>query len=222
MLAFEKAVAAGADGLEIDVRFDRDKNVVVFHDEELDRLAGRPGKLAELSATDRAALRVQGERVPLLVEVLETFDIELDIEIKVDRAGRMGDLVEAVAKVIKDSRRVDQVLVSSFDPFSLVQFHRHLPDIAIAYIFHQDQQLPLRRGWVGKWIGASLMHPHHSLCTEETLRKWHTAGLPVNAWTVDDPAELKRLAALGIDGVFSNDPGHALRVLGDPDPSDTN
>jgi glycerophosphoryl diester phosphodiesterase len=44
---------------------------------------------------------------------------------------------------------------------------------------------------------------------------WHTAGFPVNAWTVDDPAELRRLDALGIDGVVCNDPGHALAVFGD-------
>ncbi len=214
MLACEKAVAAGADGLEIDVRFDRDKNVVVFHDETLVRLAGRPDRMSELSATDRAALRIQGERVPLLADVLDAFDIEVDIEIKSDEPGRMGDLVEATAKCIERSRRIDQVLVSSFDPFSLLQFHRHLPDVAIAHIFSGEQGLPLRKGWVGKWIGASIMHPHSALCTEDTLRKWHTAGLPVNAWTVDDPAELRRLAALGVDGVFSNDPGHALRVLG--------
>jgi glycerophosphoryl diester phosphodiesterase len=213
MLAFEQAIAVGADGLEIDVRFDGDRRVVVFHDDSLERLTGQPGLMSQLSTAGREALRVGGERVPLLAEVLDTFDTELDIEIKADRPGRMGDLVEAIAKIIKDSRRIDQVLVSSFDPFSLLQFHRHLPDVAIAYIFHAEQHLALRRGWAGKWIGASLMHPEHSLCTEETMRKWHTAGLPVNAWTVDDPAELRRLAALGIDGVFCNDPGQAVRVL---------
>jgi glycerophosphoryl diester phosphodiesterase len=115
--------------------------------------------------------------------------------------------------VIKDSGRADHILISSFDPFALVQMHRHMPDLALAFLFHQAQPLPLRRGWVGRMTGASLFHPEHTLCTEETMKAWHTAGLPVNAWTVDDADELRRLDALGVDGVFSNDVAHAVTVL---------
>lgn len=213
MLAFDLARTAGADGLELDVRFDADKNVVVFHDSPLQRLTGLAGRMEELSATQRKELRVRGEPVPTLAEVLHEFDMEIDVEIKSNQAGRMGELAEATAKVIKDSGRADQIMVSSFDPIVLVQFHRHLPDLALAYIFGDDQPLPLRKGWVGNLTGVSLMHPQHTLCTERTVKAWHRAGLPVNVWTVDDDAELKRLALLGIDGVFSNDPGHALAVL---------
>ncbi|HLL23044.1 MAG TPA: glycerophosphodiester phosphodiesterase, partial [Kofleriaceae bacterium] len=115
---------------------------------------------------------------------------------------------------IKDSGRGDHILISSFDPVALVQFHRRDPDIALAYLFHGEQSLPLRRGWAGRVAGASLFHPHHALCTEDSVRAWHTAGLPVNAWTVDDATELVRLAAIGIDGVFANDVAHAVAVLG--------
>jgi glycerophosphoryl diester phosphodiesterase len=213
MLAFDRARAAGADGIELDVRFDGEGNVVVFHDDQLDRLAGRPGRMEDLSAAERAGLRVGGEPVPLLAEVLSAFDLEVDVEIKAIRAGRMARLVAATARVIRDSGRSDQVLVSSFDPVSLIQLHHHLPDVALAYLFHDDQPLPLRRGWVGTWIGASLLHPQHTLCTDASVKTWRTRGLPINAWTVDDRAELERLARLGIDGVFCNDPAHALAVL---------
>src|SRR3954468_22406160 len=60
MAAFDKAVAAGADGIELDVRFDGDKNVVVFHDSDLKRLCGRDGRIEDLSSAERATLRVQG------------------------------------------------------------------------------------------------------------------------------------------------------------------
>jgi glycerophosphoryl diester phosphodiesterase len=213
MLAFDRAREAGADGIELDVRFDGDRNVVVFHDSELARLTGRPGRMEQLPAAERAALRVGGEPVPLLAEVLASCDLEIDVEIKSDTAGRAGALVAAVARVIRESARVEQILVSSFDPFALVQLHRHLPDLALAYLCHDDQPLPLRRGWVGRWIGSSLVHPQHTLCTAAQVKAWHTAGLPVNAWTVDDRAELERLAGLGVDGVFANDPAHAIAVL---------
>ena len=213
MLAFDKARAAGADGIELDVRFDGDGNVVVFHDDELDRLTGVPGRMEQLSATARGELRVRGEPVPLLAEVLASFDLEVDVEIKAARLGRMGALVAATAKIIKDSGRAEKILVSSFDPVALIQCHQRLPDVAIAYLFHEDQPLPLRRGWLGHWMGASLLHPQNTLCTPERVKAWHTAGLPVNAWTVDDPEELTRLARLGIDGVFANDPARAIAIL---------
>jgi glycerophosphoryl diester phosphodiesterase len=213
MLAFDKARAAGADGIELDIRFDGDRNVVVFHDGPLQRLTGMPGRMEELPAAQRAKLRIGGEPVPLLAEVLAAFDLEIDVEIKAPKVGRMGSLVEATARIIKDSGRSDQILVSSFDPITLLQFHRRLPTVAIAYLFHDGQPLPLRRGWVGNWMGASLLHPQHTLCTEASVKAWHTAGLPINVWTVDDRGELERLARLGIDGVFSNDPAHAIEVL---------
>src|SRR6185436_18218786 len=66
MRAFDQAHAAGADGIELDVRFDGDGNVVVFHDDDLQRLCGVPGRMEQLSATERGQLRVRGEPVPLL------------------------------------------------------------------------------------------------------------------------------------------------------------
>jgi len=214
MAAFERARAAGADGIELDVRFDRDGNVVVFHDHDLQRLAGRPGRIEELSATERAALRVGGHPIPMLAEVLDWLgDMEIDVEIKAIKPARMNALATATARVIRDSGRAEQVILSSFDPFALVQFHRHLPEVALAYLFHDEQPLPLRRGWVGAWCGASVFHPQHTLCTEDSVRAWHADGVPLNVWTVDDAAELKRLGLLGVDGVFCNDPGHAARVF---------
>lgn len=213
MVAFESAVTKGADAIEFDVRFDADKNVVVLHDSKLERLTGQPGTIETTSATARAALRVRGEGIPLLADVLDAFDIEMDVEIKTTKVGRMGELVAATARVIKGSARADQILVSSFDPVALVQLHAQLPDLACAFLFHDEQPLPLRKGWVGNWTGASVLHPQHTLCTEAAVARWHRAGMPINAWTIDDRAELLRLAKLGVDGVFSNDVAHAVSVF---------
>ncbi len=213
MKAFELARTAGADGLEFDVRLDGEENVVVFHDETLQRMVGRGDRVDELSVTERAAVRIQGEPMPLLSEVLDTFDLEIDVEIKTDRVGRSGGLVAAVAKLLGEHRRLDRVMVTSFDPIVLMQMHARLPDVSLGYIFHDEQPLPLRRGWVGRWIGVSIVHPQHTLCTEASVKAWHTAGRPVNTWTVDDADELRRLVSIGVDGVFANDPGHALAVI---------
>lgn len=213
--AFELARTAGADGIELDVRLDRDGNVVVFHDRDLQRLCGRPGRIEDLSAAERETLRVRGARVPLLSEVFDALgDLEINVEIKANQPGRNGAVVAATAKVIRLSNRAEQVLVSSFDPFSLLQFYREMPDIALAFLFGADQTLPIRKGWLARAMGATVMHPEHTLCTEENVKAWHTSGRPVNTWTVDDREELLRLAELGVDGIFTNDPAHALAVLG--------
>jgi glycerophosphoryl diester phosphodiesterase len=214
MAAFERARRVGADGIELDVRFDGDGTVIVFHDSELQRLCGRPGRIEDMSAAARAGLRVGGHAIPTLAEVMDALgDLEVDVEIKSVKPGRMSALAAATAKVIEQSGRVDQVLVSSFDPFALLQFHHHLPDVALAFLFHDEQPLPIRRGWVGNWMGASILHPQHTLVTEPRVKGWHTSGMPINVWTVDDAPELRRLALLGVDGVFCNDPAHALSVF---------
>ncbi len=214
MLAFERAHTDGADGIELDVRLDREGCVVVFHDATLDRLCGRPGAIETLTIAQRKALRVGGEPVPTLAEVLHAFrDLEVNVEIKAPRPLRMGAVVAATAKVIADSGGADRILVSSFDPLALVQMHQLAQDVSTAFLFGDDQALPLRRGWVGNLIGASVFHPRHVLCTAKTVDAWHASGLPINTWTVDDPVELRRVAALGVDGVFANDPKAALAVL---------
>jgi glycerophosphoryl diester phosphodiesterase len=213
LVAFERARTAGADGIELDVRLDGDGTVVVFHDDTLERLCGRPGRLEDLGARERAMLRVGGQPIPTLAEVLDAIELEVNVELKSIRLGGTGRLAAAAARVIAASRRADRIVVSSFDPLALLQFHRHLPDVALAYLFHGDQPLPVRRGWVGNWIGASLLHPQHGLCTEARVATWHAHGFPINTWTVDEPDELRRLSAIGVDGVFCNDPGAALAVL---------
>ena len=213
--AFEHARAAGADGIELDVRLDRDGHVVVFHDKDLQRLCGQPGRIEDLSADERKQLRVSGCAVPLLAEVFDVLgDLELNVEIKSNSPGRNGAVVEAAANVIRQSGHADQVLVSSFDPFSLLQFYRKLPDVALAFLFGADQTLPIRKGWLARAMGATVLHPEHTLCTPDNVKAWHTSGRPINAWTVDDPEEMKRLDALGIDGIFTNDPALARGVLG--------
>jgi len=213
--AFELARTAGADGIELDVRLDRDGNVVVFHDKDLERLCGRPGRMEDLSADERKQLRVNGTAaVPLLEDVFHVLgDLEVNVELKSNQPGRNGDLVVAAAKVIRQSGRAEQVLVSSFDPFSLLTFYRQLPDIALAFLFGSDQTLPIRKGWLARAMGATVLHPEHTLCTPENVKAWHTSGRPINTWTVDDADELRRLAELGVDGIFTNDPAHALAVL---------
>lgn len=215
LAAFERARADGADGIELDVRLDGDGTVVVFHDDELMRLAGRPGKVEDLSAAERRAVRLAGgHEIPTLAEALSAAGpLEVNVELKTPQLGRGEALARATAEALRKSGAMDRVVVSSFDPLALLQLYRHLPDVSLAYLFHAEQPRVLHRGWLGRVIGASLVHPEACLCTERSVARWQQAGYAVNVWTVDDPDELRRLDRLGVDGVFANDPARARSVL---------
>ena len=214
--AFEAAREDHADGIELDVHPCKSGEIVVFHDHDLARLCGRPERVRDLTWDElRGLVLPGGHHIPRLEEALEaTAGIELDVEIKSPAFGRAGShLPHEVARILDEMRAVDRVLVSCFDPLPLVQLHARLPDVALAFLFHAGEPWPVRRALgAGALVGASALHPEHVLCTAERVAAWHDDGFAVNAWTVDQPDELLRLAEVGVDGVFTNEPAAAAAV----------
>jgi glycerophosphoryl diester phosphodiesterase len=213
------AVAAGADGVELDVRLDADGAAVVFHDDDLLRLCGRAGRIERLPRAEREALRVRGTHpVPTLREAIEACgELVVDVELKSPgpgRAARLAACVAAELRAIGGAGGTERFLVSSFDPVALLQFRRHAPEIALAYLFHADQALPLRMGLAAPIAGVAAVHPDHRLVSAAAVERWHARGYAVNTWTVDDPVKLRALSAMGVDGCCCNDPTAALRALG--------
>ena len=213
--AFAVARDAGADGVELDVRLTRDGEVVVFHDDDLSRLAGRPERVDALTLAELREVRLAGgERVPTLREVLDPWrDLDVNVEIKSPGAGKAGALPALVARIVGDAGAAGRVLVSSFDPWALVQMHTALPDLATAFLFHARETAASRLGWLGPWVGAAALHPEHVLCDATSVAAWRRAGFVVNVWTVDDPQRLQELGSYGVDGVFANDPAAARAEL---------
>ncbi len=214
--AFAAARAAGADGIELDVMRCGSGEVVVFHDADLSRLAGRPERIAELPLAELRAVRLHGGgAISTLAEVLDACrDLDVNVEIKSPGPRRAGALPGLVSRIVRRAGAERRVLVSSFDPWALVQLHGAAPDLAKALLF--GSRTTRRNGWLGPWVGASALHPEHLLCSAATVARWRAAGYVVNVWTVDDPVRLRELAGWGVDGVFANDPEAARAVLSRP------
>jgi glycerophosphoryl diester phosphodiesterase len=201
----------GADGVEIDVHATRDGALVVFHDDTFDRLAGDPRRVADLDLADVRALRVDGESIPTLDEMIdETAGLILNVELKPDRTPALESATAACLARTPAAR----VLVSSFDVRSLRRFRRHAPRVPIGLLTEPGQPSVLRRRRAGDTLGLSALHSHVSSCDEALVARARAANLAVVAWTVDDAAELLRLRDLGVDVVIADDPGRARRVLG--------
>jgi glycerophosphoryl diester phosphodiesterase len=216
LAAFRRARDDGADGVELDVRLARTGEVVVFHDEDLTRLAGRPERIADLEASVLRGVRLAGGHgIPLLADVLDELgpSMLVNVELKAERARDAWRLARATTRVLRATGAAGRVLVSSFHPAALAAFRTLSPGIATGLLFARDQCLVLRRAWSRPLLRPLALHPDVELATPRRIRRWHRLGHAVNVWTVDAPAAIARLAALGVDGIITNDPALARRVL---------
>lgn len=222
LASFKMAVNQGADGVELDVWRCASGELVVFHDDDGKRLASDPRRVVDLTLTEIKAWDVgahkgeafRGERVPLLREVLEAIPAAVvNIELKA-RAHRPGDprLAAGVARLVRDLRCEERVIVSSFEPLLVAAFRLASPHVATGMLFEPEQSFPLRRALLAPAIRPSALHPERTLVTEASARRWRSRGYALNVWTVDAPEEVRRLCALGVAGVITNKPG-ATRAL---------
>jgi glycerophosphoryl diester phosphodiesterase len=214
LAAFRLARAQGADGVELDVWRCRSGEVVVVHDPDLRRVAGSPlrverATLAELRAHDVGAWKgevFRGERIPTLSEALAALPgAFVNVELK-SEGGRDLRLARAAARAIEAAGAAGRVVVSSFDYRLLVAFRLAAPAVPVGLLF--DAETPGRIAtWLGlRLLGAAAVHPGRREVTAARAAAWRARGLDVNVWTVDDPEEARRLAALGAAAIITNVP----------------
>ena len=216
LLAFEQAAQKGADAIELDVKLTADGQVVVMHDATVDRTTDGSGKVADLPL---AALRELdaggGEKIPTLEEVFAALGKRLLINVELTNYKTPRDsLVEKVAALVRRHGLDQDILFSSFLPGNLKKAAALLPETPRGLL-----ALP---GLLGAWsrsFGFSsgeyqALHPHQKDATLPQIARVHQLGRRVHVWTVDDPEAMKRLKEWGADGIFTDDPALALRVMG--------
>ena len=220
LAAFEGAMQAGCDMIELDVTLTRDRKVVVIHDDTLERTTTGRGPvkghtLEAIQALDAGSwfnARFAAERVPELAEVLRLTAgrCMLNIEIKESafEAGYPADAIEhQVVKLVKTSGAMDRVIISSFDRRILERIAAMDAPPAIAYLSdHKADQSVLD---MLRAIKAFSWHPRSSILTHDQVDMLHAAGLKVFPWTINTAAEAQKALALGVDGLICNE----LRVM---------
>jgi glycerophosphoryl diester phosphodiesterase len=188
--AFENAIGAGADMVELDVRRTRDGELIAFHNAAVGRTP-----VGRLSRDDIAAKA--GVRPPLLAEVLRTCAgrIRLDVELKED-----GYVPDAMA-VLRAGFDPDALIVTSFLPAVVAQVKEELPEAAAGLLVGEGgANLPARLREVypvamARRVGADYLVPHYRLATLGVVRRAAAAGLRSLLWTVNSPALIRRYAA---------------------------
>jgi glycerophosphoryl diester phosphodiesterase len=213
LLAFQSAIALGSDLLEFDVHMTRDRAVAVIHDATLERTtdgsgAVRDWTLAELRARDAGAWfapAFPGERVPTLAEVLAAVRLPVNVELK-----PVGDdgLEGCALEVVEQGAALDRVVFSSFAPSALEGLRRRSSAAEIAVLWERE---PIAEGLrLAERVGARALHLRKDAVDGAAMRAAAGAGLPVRAWTVNDPGETAHLVDLGVAGIFTDFPERFL------------
>ncbi|MFC4639826.1 glycerophosphodiester phosphodiesterase [Deinococcus hohokamensis] len=234
MLAYRQAAALGVDMLEMDMHSTRDGALVLSHDATLDRLTDRHGriaslKLAEVLQADAGAkfsrdggqtfpYRGQGVRVAQLTEVLREFpDLPMTIELKQAEPS----IAVPFCQALREAKATDHVIAASFSDQALQEFRAACPEVMTSMTERELKPLVV----LGKVGLARLPRLHGRVAqvpvraggievvTPAFVRAMHARGVAVQVWTIDDPAEMRRLIRLGVDGVITNRPDLLKKVL---------
>ena len=211
LAAFQLALEQGSDGIELDVMLSRDGELVVIHDDTVDRTTNGAGSVKDMTLAELQMLDAgDHEKIPSLSEVFDLVGGKFLINIELKNYSTLFDALPIeVAKLVESRGLADSIIISSFNPINLPRFKRRLPEISVG-LLTQPQQA---RRWLWNLFRYDALHPYFSDVDAALVAEMHDRGKAVNVWTCDDPEELRRLAALGVDSIITNAPDHTREVL---------
>lgn len=212
--AFRLALSQNADGLELDVRLTRDHQLIVFHDPDLSRTTTGTGRVSRTPYSIIRTLQTdQGQKVPLLEEVLDEFAGTLPINIELKTSHLNPRLITAKTAGLLGNFPGAPVLISSFNPFCLAAFHRISPSVPLGWILPGGKLTQILAFRLSPHLPLASIHLPYQQAELELINKFQARGLKVLAYTVNDPAAMVRLLKNGLDGFFTDDPALARNTI---------
>jgi len=219
-IAFQKAAELNIFGVEFDVHLTADQQLVVIHDETIDRTSTGTGfvkdmTLAELEKYDYGRWfgeQFAGQKIPTLREVLTIFEETqhvLNIEIKSDIFEYEG-IEQLIAQEIEAFGMHNRVIISSFNHESIQRFHQFHPTIQTAVLF---SSLVTNIEHYVKTINSGALHIWYFHANRKIIRDALANGATIRAFTVNDVKIAKELQTLGVEAIFTDDPGVMLERL---------
>ncbi len=201
--------------IELDVQMTRDRRLVIFHDDRLERTTDGRGRLAETRYADVARLdagswfhpRFSRQRVLLVSQAIQATPSRIALNLELKRTNARSALRAGIQRLLLRVMH-RRLVLSSFDPGLVRPFSRRAIARALICRRHPDRSLTqairLRcEGW----------HPFHRLVTPRRVQRAHAAGLQVRAWTVDELPRARQLIRMGVDGLFTNDPARLKAIF---------
>ena len=237
LYAFEKAVEIGADVLEMDAHITEDSQIVLMHDEKVDRTTDGAGLIEDLTLPELKQLdaaykwsndngetfpyRGQGIDVPTLKELFQKFpQMRYVIEIKLTQ----NPIDKPLCDLIRNYGMQDKVVIASFHDEAMQNFRKTCPEVATSASRGEVTKFVL----LGKVFLSGLIAPHYQsiqppydpsesmnipIMTKRFIREAHAKNIAVEPWTVDDPQLMKQYIQWGVDGIMTDRPDLMIGVL---------
>ncbi len=222
LASFELALAQGADAIELDAKLTVDGQVVVIHDQTVDRTTNGQGmvnqltldELRELDAGSHFDVAFKGEPIPTLEEVLTQVGSRTFTNIELTNYASPNDYLPLrVAELVRRLDLQGRVMFSSFHPIPLMRAHNFLPEVPIGLLADSSFTGFLARSWLGHIIPYQALHPGVRNTSPALIRREHRRNCRVNVWTVNDPKVMRNLFDWDVDGIFTDDPLQARQIL---------
>ena len=220
MLSFQKALEAGCEGMEFDVHLTKDGQLVIVHDERIDRTSDRQGFVKDLTYQELSQAdfsyqwkgQVPFQRIPTLREYFELVrdrDILNNIELKTGVFEYTG-IEQAVYDLIKEYHLEDRVIISSFNHHSVMRMKAIDPAIPCGFL---AETWILDAGTYVESHGIEAYHPAFYMLTNSETADMKAHGRQINTWTVNEPAYIRHMIRLQVDGIISNYPDRVKKEL---------
>ena len=217
--AFSLAIEQKADCIELDVHLTKDSQIVVAHDERLERVSDGTGYIGDHTLAELKSLNFAKPApgfppcvIPTLAEVytlVKPSALALNIELKTTERMYPG-LPEKLAALTDEYAMGERVIYSSFNHYSLLEMKMLKPDAKTGLLY----QLGLVDPWIyANYVKAYAIHPHYLIVAAlpETVARCHENGVKVNVWTVESPGAVKSMLKCGVDGIITNRPDMAVK-----------
>lgn len=220
MIAFKKAVEVGADGIELDVQLTKDGEVVIIHDETIDRTTDGSGAVSsynyeELKKFD-ASFKFKGEfginPIPTLREYFEYIkdkDIVTNIELKTGVKEYLG-IEEKVWELIKEYKLEDKIIISSFNHFSVLRMKKIAPNLKYGLL---SETWIINAGKYTEEVGVQCYHPYFPNMTKEIVEEIKSHNIEINTFTVNEEKDIRDMIDKGIDIIIGNYPDLTKQII---------
>ncbi len=229
LAAFKNAIRLGVDMIEIDVHLSKDGHIMVIHDFTLDRTTTGKGRISDMTLEEikkydagiKFSEKFRGEKVPTLEETMSLLHGKtgLLIEIKKDHDDQYPGIEEKVVEMIHKYKARSWVIVQSFNKYAILRTKRIDPAITTFYLtgrnFDDVYANIARQVAAGEKTGSEYdgIAPHFSQLNAEKVKTLQHAGDEIFTWTVDKPADMKRVIGWQVDGIITNSPDKLIELL---------
>jgi glycerophosphoryl diester phosphodiesterase len=205
LIGFQKAIDLHVDRIELDVHLSSDNELMVIHDETVDRTTDGKGLVNQFSLPELKRFRIKKEHtIPTLSEVLSLIDQKCEVNIELKSYEAADKVVDLIEKYVSEKKwNYNQFLVSSFDWNALKQVALLNSKIPVGVLTETNLDLALA---FAKFIQAKSIHPYFHLLTEENTARMQEEGFQVFPWTVNEIEDIRKIKSYNVNGIISDFP----------------